>query len=119
MFDDVLDRNELMERVDNDQELLQELIELFVEDYPGLMKGIHDSIVQSDAEGLKVAAHTLKGAVGNFCAAAAFDAAFALEASGASGNLDNGSEQYALLEKEMDRVVAALQQLQSEGASAH
>ena len=113
-LDEILDRKELLQRIDHDFELLQELIELFLEDCPSQMAETHDSLQAQDSGGVQKAAHTLKGAVGNFCAQAAFDAAFVLEVSGANGDLSNGSEQFKRLQFEMDQVVSALGQLQEE-----
>lgn len=115
---DVLDREELMQRIDDDLELLHELIELFVEDYPLLLNDINEGLAHSDAQRVKIAAHTLKGAVGNFCAQAAFDAAFVLEVSGNNGDLSQGREQLLHLESEMEKVLSALQSLQSECANS-
>ena len=116
--DQVLDRKELFHRIDEDFELLQELIELFLEDYPSLMTEIGESLTMMDADRMKKAAHTLKGAVGNFCAQAAFDAAFVLETSAANDDLSNGTQQFARLQAEMEKVTMALGNLQDECASA-
>ncbi len=111
---DVLDTEELMIRLDNDMELLQELIEIFLEDYPQQMVAIANAIQSRNGQELQHAAHTLKGAVGNFCAKKAVELAFQLEKKGEGEDFENVSEVYSLLENELNKVVSALHVLAAE-----
>ncbi|MCB0265028.1 MAG: Hpt domain-containing protein [Calditrichia bacterium] len=113
-LNNVLNREELFARVDDDVELLGELIELFLEDYPDLITEIEKAIQQKDAIALKKAAHTLKGAVGNFCAEGAFEASRKLEAIGAQGNLETVAADFQQLQQEMQNVTKALQEISRE-----
>ena len=61
-----------------------------------------------DAASLKLAAHTLKGAVGNFVAKPAFEAALRLETLARDGNLTGIRTAQAELEKELDLVLPVL-----------
>ena len=72
----VFDLHEAMDRLEGDQELLLELIELFFEQSPMLMSEIQSAIERSDADQLYKAAHSLMGSASNFAAIAAFEAAF-------------------------------------------
>jgi hypothetical protein len=56
----------------------------------------------------------LKGAVGNFGAKGAFDAALRLEMMGRGGDLTNVEEAYAELEKEVTHLKDALAALREE-----
>ncbi len=103
-----LDREELLDRVDGDRQFLAELVQMFVEDCPGWLAAIRNSIDRGDARGLKLAAHTLRGAVANFSARAAADAAGALEAMGRAGNLNAAAGAYATLEEAVRRLGRAL-----------
>lgn len=116
-IDEVLDRKELFIRIDDDMELLQELVELFLEDYPQLLENIKTAVENQDAVGLKQAAHALKGSVGNFCADKAFQHAADLEERGDAGNLANAEQVVDALENEMKKVDSALQALAMQGAS--
>jgi HPt (histidine-containing phosphotransfer) domain-containing protein len=58
---------------------------------------IHHAIEKNDARGLRHAAHTLKGEVGNFGAAAAFDAALQLETIGRDKKLTRAAAAYTVL----------------------
>lgn len=114
--DAVIDREELFDRLDNDVELLLELIDLFLEDYPQLLMDIGKAVETGDSEQLRKSAHTLKGSVGNFCAHAAYESALRLEQKGASAELDSAETEYAVLSREMGRVEAALKALSTEQA---
>jgi CheY-like chemotaxis protein len=104
----VFDRNAALDRVEGNKELLQEIIGLFFDEIPGLMSAIHDSMVRRDAQALKRAAHTLKGAVSNLGAEAACAAALQLEMLGRDEDLTNVEEEYAELEKAIHHLKEAL-----------
>lgn len=110
-IDAVLNRKEVYHRVDDDMELLQELIELFLEDYPQLMSDIHSAIQNGDATALKSSAHTLKGSVSNFCAQSAVDAALKLEIAGGNEDLSTAEADFVALQTSMNEVSNALEEL--------
>ena len=60
--------------MDGDRLFLCELATLFLDDCPRHLAAIREALRKTGAEDLHRASHTLKGAVGNFCAAAAFEA---------------------------------------------
>jgi HPt (histidine-containing phosphotransfer) domain-containing protein len=100
-----------MERLEGDQELLGELVELFLADSPRLLEEIRAAVESQDADQLMRAAHTLKGSVSNFCAPLAVEAAQKLEAQGRAGNLASAPQCLARLEQVMERLTAELGQL--------
>src|SRR5258705_8393020 len=63
---DEFDVENFIVRVDNDEELARELIELFFEDSPRLVSEIRNAIESGESEKLERAAHSLKGAVAYF-----------------------------------------------------
>ena len=95
-------------RLAGDRELLVELVGVFLEECPKLRRSIAQAIDQQDAAGLKLAAHTLKGAVGNFVAKPAFEAALRLETLAKDGNLTGIRAAQAELERELDLVLPVL-----------
>jgi PAS domain S-box-containing protein len=113
----VFDRDAALDRVDGDRELLQEIIELFFDEMPGLLAAVQETITRCDAKALERAAHTLKGAVGNFGAKGAFDAALRLEVMGRGGDLTHVAGAYAELEREVARLEGALAALREEKVS--
>jgi two-component system sensor histidine kinase/response regulator len=104
----VFDRAEALARVDGDEEFLKEIAELFLAECPRYLQEIGDALHAADAGTLGRAAHTLKGAVGNFVAAPAFEAAFALERLARAGDLDGSAEAFAAVRREVEHLQAAL-----------
>jgi HPt (histidine-containing phosphotransfer) domain-containing protein len=110
-MDDVLDKAELLDRVDQDMEFLAETMEMFNEDGPQLLSEIRDAVRRQDASALAGAAHTFKGMVSNFCAKRAVDAALALEMMGRSGDLTGAADALSTLEREAEQLKSALAEL--------
>jgi HPt (histidine-containing phosphotransfer) domain-containing protein len=91
-----------------DSKLLDELAEVFLAEYPPLLAQIRESIDRGDASGLKLAAHTLKGALVNFAAAPAASAAAALELMGCAGDLSGAADVCQQLECHLERLTPIL-----------
>jgi HPt (histidine-containing phosphotransfer) domain-containing protein len=68
--------------------LLQELVELFGVEVPGMLAGIEKAIQQGSASDLEKASHKIKGSMLQFSAHAAANIALQLEESGQSGSMD-------------------------------
>jgi HPt (histidine-containing phosphotransfer) domain-containing protein len=98
----------LMARVERDLDLLAELLDLFGEDSADLIARLEDAVSASDADAVWRAAHTLKGAVANFCAPRAVASAAALEAAGRDGNLSTAPSLLASVRADIEAVRAAL-----------
>ncbi len=116
MADDVVDLNEVLERVENDRELLVEIIEIFLEDYPGKMNDLQDALSKKDFNQTREIAHSLKGAAANISAkkiAALFleleDMGKSNDASGHEGKI----QQIGVLVEELKDYLAKLKQGQS------
>ncbi len=106
-----IDRTLLLERVGGDRQALARLVKLFLADAPKRMAGIRRAILHGKAQALQAAAHALKGAVSNFAAPAATEAALRLQRMGESGDLAGAERACGMLERELERVGAALQKL--------
>lgn len=108
---DVLNSEELLDRVGGDIDLLQELAGVFREDCPKLLAEIRWAVAAENAPALMRAAHTLKGAVANFGADAAREAASRLETMARAGDLKPAHEAVGELESEIQRFERALSAL--------
>ena len=104
----VIDTASTLAAIDGDWILLQEMVELFLNDLPGLLSNVQDAIKRGDAKGLESAAHTLKGSVGTLVARAAFEAAFRLEQMGRQGDLTEAEPAFRALEEEIELLKRAL-----------
>jgi len=104
---------ELAERLDGDFDLFLELSELFFEDSAALLNKIEDSIKNKDSDALRKSAHTLKGAVSNFSAQKAYDAAYELEMAGKDNIMDSADKKLDTLKNEIAEVINAMKLLAS------
>ena len=104
--------------VDDDRELLRAMIELFVEHGPQDLAAIQAAVAARDATALAASAHRLKGALVQFGAPAAVEAASSLEILGRAGNLNAAGRGYASLETELLRLLSVMRQLLDEGLAA-
>jgi two-component system sensor histidine kinase/response regulator len=93
-------------RVGGNVEALRELMDVFRTDSVRLLDDIRSALGSGDAAGLRAAAHTLKGMVSFFDAAAATEAAYQLERTGESGVVAGGEDAAALLAVEVGRISA-------------
>jgi CheY-like chemotaxis protein len=106
-----IDRTVLLGNLDGDQELLRQLVQTFTADSPKQMTNMRTAIERRDAEGLRLAAHSLKGSVGNFVAMGAFELAQKLENAGRQGDFVMAAGLFNELEAELTRVNEELHRL--------
>ncbi len=103
----VFDRAAAQVRLGGDARLLRELIVLYRVESPLMRSAVRKAAAAGNTEGLRRAAHALKGSLGALGATRAFDAAAALERAARSGT--SGSSEVDRLEREMialDRALA-------------
>jgi two-component system sensor histidine kinase/response regulator len=103
-----IDRSRLLERVGGDRRALRELARLFLADVPRRFAEIRGAIARGDARALRAAAHTLKGAVANFAAPAATEAALELQKLGDAADLSEAPLAFERLKRELAAVRRAL-----------
>jgi signal transduction histidine kinase/HPt (histidine-containing phosphotransfer) domain-containing protein len=93
------DRESALAVAGGDAQLLKELAELFLQEYPRLIADLRTAVRERDAKKLNAGAHALKGAVANFGARAAVEAALWLEARGRAGEMEGIDDGLASLER--------------------
>jgi CheY-like chemotaxis protein len=111
-----LDPAAALECVGGDRKLLGELVEVFADQCPRWLSEIREAVARGDAARLRLAAHTIKGAVGNFRARRAFEEAERLEWMGRDGDLASAAVACAALEQHLTRLLVALTALVRESA---
>jgi two-component system sensor histidine kinase/response regulator len=104
----VVDLARLLERVGHDRAALARLVAVFREDSPQQLARVRAAIRQNDAAALRAAAHAIKGAVANFAAPGATEAALRLQRMGEKDDLAEAEATLARLEQEIEKMLAAL-----------
>jgi HPt (histidine-containing phosphotransfer) domain-containing protein len=110
-MDAVLDLPSVLERLDDDRDLLIELAQIFLEQVPAQLSQIQAAVRSGDAKTLRERAHALKGSAGTLAGSAVSKTAARLEQMGRDGDLSEGQETCAMLDAEVERLVDALQRL--------
>ena len=111
----VFDREAALERVDGDEELFQEIAELFLEDFAEDVTSVKQAVAAGDATAIDHAAHKIKGSVGNLGGVAAQQVAFELEQIGRSGDAGQAPEVLPRLLAELDKLKTLLEKVAKEG----
>src|SRR5439155_61034 len=106
-----LDRVAILARIDGDEELLKELVAVFLDDSVQLMNEIREALARRDSKMLQCAAHALKGSAANFGTSAVCEAASRLEMIGQNENLVGAEAAWAELEEAMKNLKPALRSL--------
>jgi signal transduction histidine kinase/DNA-binding response OmpR family regulator len=103
------DRQVLLKRVGGDEEMLLELVTLFLEEGPKMLKRLQRGATNGDPKAIAAAAHALKGPLGILAADDALHNAQAIEALAKSGDLKGAQEVSGDLAIELQRLMSALQ----------
>jgi histidine phosphotransfer protein HptB len=116
--DPIFNLDEALARVDDDRETFQMMIELFMEHAPKDLADARLALDAGNAPAVARSSHRLKGAILQFCAPAALHVCKELEESAKAGSLAHGAQLYAALEQEVQRLLAALRQVDDKGMAA-
>jgi CheY-like chemotaxis protein len=87
-----------------DLDLLAQLVAVFREERPKLIRRIRDGVAAGDATAVARAAHTLKGSAGIFGETGPFELARSLEHDARDGNLSEAERIVASLESALERL---------------
>jgi signal transduction histidine kinase/DNA-binding response OmpR family regulator len=110
----VVNKAELLSRLDGDAQLLGELIEVFLADSGSLLQQVSDAVAGQDPVALERAAHKLSGTVSIFGSRPAMQSALALETMGRNRHLPHDGEVLAQLKSQMEALEEALGGLRQE-----
>ncbi len=108
---EVFDRAQAMEATGGDEDLLHEIVGIFVEDCPRMIEELGAAIRAGDPDTARRAAHTLKGSVSVLGARALAAAAKEAEAHARVGDLEAAAAAFAHIEEEAARLAPVLEEL--------
>jgi len=114
MPDAPVDRDALLDLVDEDTVFLEKLIETFRRDCRTYLQAIRTAIEREDAEALVDEAHGLKGAAAHLQAESVRTAARRLEELGRKEAFDQAPKHAFQLERAVERLLPALEEMVQE-----
>jgi two-component system, sensor histidine kinase and response regulator len=113
----MFDEAELRARVAGDDQLMVEVIRLFLDDCPARLADIEAAVARRNADEVRATAHALKGAAGNLAATGLFEAARVLERLGAESRIDAFDAGWRRLSAEAVNAMDALRRFESAKAA--
>ncbi|MBX9788910.1 MAG: response regulator [Pirellulales bacterium] len=108
---EAFDPGALLARVENDLDLMQELIALFLDNAPLLLTELAVGVQQRQPETIERLAHALKGSMQNLAAPHAAEAAAKLEQLARGGDLSEADAALAELQARFNSLTAELNEL--------
>ena len=103
-----VDLPELLDRVENDRELLTELFVMFQQELPGLQDALRDAASVADLPQAAKAAHTLKGMLANMSMKSAVTMATGIEAAARAGNMLGVKKELVSFDAELEKLSVAV-----------
>jgi HPt (histidine-containing phosphotransfer) domain-containing protein len=110
-----VDWSKALEAVQGDGDMLRELSEAFLIEYPEVLGQIREAIAGQDGPQLQLAAHRLKGSLRLFAAQSAQDLCWELETMAKRSDVGAAGEAFAALEDELDQLVGDLRNFIGQG----
>lgn len=104
MSEEIIDLKEVLERVQQDKELLVELFDIYQEDFTGKRQALGDAIAAKDIGKIKEVAHSMKGSSGNISAKPLYAACLQLEMLAKEGKTDGMQEVVVAIDGYFERI---------------
>jgi HPt (histidine-containing phosphotransfer) domain-containing protein/CheY-like chemotaxis protein len=114
----ILEPEKFEEQVGYDNELMVEIIDLFLEERKGQISGMEDCFANRDWESLSKIAHTIKGSLGSLHASRARSRAQELESASRNNEADASIRAYHLLLRDLEALEPELLELKDAVTSA-
>lgn len=104
----IFDKADLLARLDGDEELFSEIVEVFLSEGPGQIEDVVTALQKGEASVIERSAHGLKGAAGNIGAVRLRRVAHRIEAAARRGDASAASALGDALEREYRALSAEL-----------
>jgi len=104
----VLDLEKAVYQMGGDEDLLKEVLQIFMDDMPRKLYELHNACESRDRERMRRAAHSIKGASANIAAECVQAVALEIEKMAPEADLDSIGERINTLEAEMSKLETAI-----------
>lgn len=105
---DIFDRQAMLDEVEGDEDLLEEVLQIFLEHTPKQLKELRRAVEAGDALQVQEQAHSLKGAAASIKAETMRAAALEMELAGRNRALEGAGALLEDLAREFERLKDAL-----------
>lgn len=106
MADDIIDLPDVLERVQDDKELLLELLDIYQEDFVNKREALASAIATKDFTKIKEVAHSMKGASGNISAKRLYATCLELETKAKDNNAEGLDALLVAVDSQFEEVKA-------------
>ena len=108
----MIDKKQFLENFQYfDNEIVVEIINIFIDEYPNRMETLRKNIDEKDFDQIKFNAHSLKGVVANFVAPEVQELARQLEVKGTNKDMKDVEELFNRLKEKTGQVIEELEVL--------
>ena len=108
----MIDKKQFLENFQYfDNEIVVEIINIFIDEYPNRMETLRKNIDEKDFDQIKFNAHSLKGVVANFMAPEVQELARQLEVKGTNKDMKDVEELFNRLKEKTRQVIEELEVL--------
>ena len=101
--------SELLERVENDRELLHELVSIFKTEFPRQIEDLRDAVARQDIARVVTLSHALKGMLTNLAVNGAAKGAFALEKLARQGDAASLPQAFTEFERQVQGLLPEME----------
>jgi len=112
---DIFDRADALDRLDGDEEILQELLGMVADQCDEMMDMVHQAIEARDCTLLATAAHTIKGAMANVSANGSRAAALKLEEAAKRDDIVAAARETKELQRQIAFLKTHIEKMSQEG----
>jgi CheY-like chemotaxis protein/signal transduction histidine kinase len=109
--------SQALEKLGGDEQLLYEMVDIFISETPKQMKALRLALAQQDADTVKNTAHNLKGELGYMGAPDLSERARALEELGRKHDLEQAAQTFAVFDPEIATLLACMRDAREKRSS--
>ena len=99
-----IDLPEVMERIGGDETFLQELIDIYIEDFIKKYAMLRHAIERDDFKVIREIGHSLKGSSGNLSLGKLHDVSANIELAGRTNDIEQARQHFIQLNQEFERL---------------
>jgi HPt (histidine-containing phosphotransfer) domain-containing protein len=109
----IIDMDDVMDRLQDDRELLFELLDIFSADFHGKRDKLEGFLQDKDFDGIKDVIHSLKGAAGNISARALYATCTLVEEQAQRQDSAGIGESYLKMDKQFEELALFAKKLKA------